>query len=141
MLILPVLIPSWRFFKTIEPSPRVQWALVPAADNGAREWHEFRPRPLHITPFEMMWRLFWNPARNDALFVVSCAERIAEHPTRHSIDEINRRILSEVAHSQTDLMGRLLQFRLVFVSRTDAGISEEIVYVSDPIAALAGAPQ
>lgn len=129
-LILPVLVPSWRFFKSVEPSPRVQWALV--ADGSPTDWREFRPRPAVVTPFEMLMRLFWNPARNDALFLVSLAERIVQNPTPHSINEVNKRILADLPPDQVST-GQSVQFRLVFVSRDGEALSEEVLYVSEPV--------
>lgn len=130
-LILPVLIPSWRFFKAIEPSPRVQWALLKFQDDAAKDWQEFRPRPIYVSPFQMVCRLFWNPAWNEALFLVSCAERIQQCPTDHSINEIRQRIRSEVEQISIDTANMWLQFRLVFVQRSGAGLSEDVVFVSD----------
>lgn len=132
-LILPVLIPSWRFFKAIEPSPRVQWAVFSASDISAENWHEFRPRPPKVTPLQMLGRLFWNPKWNDALFVVSCAERIALDPHPHSINEINCRILSDLRHLPMDAAGKLMRFRLVFVHRAEAGLVQEVVFLSDAV--------
>ena len=134
-LILPVLIPSWRFFKAIEPSPRVEWALLSDRDGTAEDWQKFRPRPLVVTPSQMLRRLFWNPAWNDALFVVSCAERISQTPTAHSINEINRRILSDLKQMPIDAAGKWIQFRLVFVHRDKTGLSQDILYLSEPVPA------
>lgn len=131
-LILPVLIPSWRFFKSIEPSPRVQWALCPIDADIVEDWHEFRPRPMNVTPLQMLGRLFWNPARNDALFLVSLAERIAQSPTAHSIDEINRRLRKDMAVMGIGTAHKMMRFRLVFISRGETGLSEEVLFVSDP---------
>lgn len=36
--------------------------------------------------------MLWNPVRNESLFLVSCAERLIEHPTVHSEEEILKRI-------------------------------------------------
>ena len=43
-LLLPALIPSWRFFDTIAPSPRIEYALL-HDPHAAAAWREFRPRP------------------------------------------------------------------------------------------------
>ncbi len=128
-LVLPIMVPSWRFFKAIEPSPRVQWAVL--ADGAPTAWREFRPRPMVVTPMEMLFRWFWNPARNDALFLVSLAERILQNPTPHSIDEINTRILGDLDRDQVE--GKQVQFRLVFVSRDRDALTEEVLYMSDPV--------
>lgn len=134
LLILPALIPSWRFFKAIEPSPRVQWTVLTDSQVvGGNHWREFRPRPVVVTPLQLFCRLFWNPIGNDALFVVSCAERIAEQPTAHSIGEINRRILFDLTQMDIDVAGKLMRFRLVFLSREEKGVTEEVVFVSEAV--------
>ena len=138
-LILPVLIPSWRFFKAIEPSPRVQWSILSDVDSHARDWQDFRPRPLAVTTLQMLGRLFWNPAWNDTLFVVSCAERIEQQPTDHSITEIARRIQADIEQSQVYDNAQIFRFRLVFVHRDGVGLVEDIVFLSDPVAISGGA--
>lgn len=130
-LILPVLVPSWRFFKAIEPSPRVQWALLPVHGDAAVDWQEFRARPETVSPRQMLRRLFWNPAWNETLFLVSCAERIQEIPTEHSINEIRQRILDDIIKREIDATGKKMQFRLVFVHRVGTEISKEIVFISE----------
>lgn len=135
-LILPVLIPSWRFFKTIEPSPRVQWALFSDADQREVGWCEFWPRPLAVTPFEMLRRLVWSPTRNEELFVLSCAERIAEQPLDHSVNEVNWRIRADLKRRGIEGANKKMRFRLVFVTRTKTQLSEEVLYVSEPVSAV-----
>ncbi|MGC1503701.1 MAG: hypothetical protein WA782_06120 [Sulfitobacter sp.] len=137
-LILPVLIPSWRFFKSVEPSPRVQWALLEAGSTGEPAWQDFQPRPTVVPVSQMIRRLFWNPAWNDALFVVSCAERIALEPTDHSISEIQRRILRDIRRINPNAQDALVQFRLVFVHENAAGMVRDEVFRSDPIPRCCG---
>ena len=126
-LILPVLVPSWRFFRTIEPSPRVQWAEV--GGDGPAQWQEFRPRPARVSLWQMLGRLFYNAPWNEALFLVSCAERIAAAPTAHSIREIEHRLSASLAPRSP---GAELQFRLIFVHRRGVEIVEEVLYRSAP---------
>lgn len=133
-LILPVLMPSWRFFKTIEPSPRVQWRFLTDKNATTGDWQDFRPRPQAVTAVQMIVRLFWNPVWNDSLFVVSCAERIEQRPTDHSITEITQRIVADNAATRMNPQERLVQFRLLFVHRDGADLVEDIVFVSDPVA-------
>ena len=135
-LVLPVLIPSWRFFKSIEPSPRVQWALYSEQYATPLDWQDFRPRPLTVTPIGMILRLFWNPNWNDALFVVSCAERIQQDPTEHSIQEITRRIQADIGQMAMDATGKMVRFRLVFVHREDGELEQEVVFLSDAVPAV-----
>ncbi|MEP1613171.1 MAG: hypothetical protein ABJL72_14760 [Roseobacter sp.] len=130
MLILPVLIPSWRFFKEIEPSPRVQWALV-SDDASTPDWQEFRPRPQHVTLLQMALRLFWNPGWNETLFIVSCAERITQYGSHHSINEIRQRIQRDIDQLPIDLTEKLMRFRLVFVSRGETGLTQEVLFLSE----------
>lgn len=130
-LVLPVFFPSWRFFKSIEPSPRVEWAAIPAGGAAPLTWREYRPRPIRLRPHQLLWRLFWNPDWNDALFVVSCAERIQAEPTPHSIEMIQRRIAYDLHQKRIEPEGELLQFRLVFVHRLHARLVRDVVFVSD----------
>ena len=132
-LILPVLVPSWRFFQSVEPSPRIQWALDKPTQTDV--WQEFWPRPAHVTLGQMLTRLFWNPARNEALFVFSCAERIALGHTVHSVDAINARIYNDLRARNIETKELMLRFRLVFVTRSINGWSEDIVFQSTPIPA------
>ena len=135
LLLLPVLVPSWRFFEEIEPSPRVEWTLLPNRDTLPNKWYEFRPRALKTSPFQMLRCLFWNPEWNETLFVVSCAERIAQHPTNHSIKEINQRILADLDRMNFGTRDMLMQFRLVFVQQGQTGLTREEVFLSHPIPA------
>lgn len=125
-LLLPALIPSWRFFDVIAPSPRIEFATLASPDSAA-VWQAFRPRPARVALSTMLVRLFWNPRWNESLFLVSCAERLVDQPTQHSQDEIFQRIAS-------DLRDRLegdpeaapwLTFRLVFLQRQGVQIVGE----------------
>ncbi|WP_197722154.1 hypothetical protein [Sulfuriflexus mobilis] len=132
-LLLPALLPSWRFFDVIAPSPRVQFTLLGAEDETPREWHEFRPRPAQLSFLHMLGRMFWNPQWNESLFMVSCAERLMEYPMRHSEDEILNRIIQEVmargAHDEVKAATHL-QFRLLRVRRQGSQLQEEVAFHS-----------
>lgn len=124
-LLLPALVPSWRFFDVIAPSPRIEVRRPQSVGDEAAAWQEFRPRPAHVTPLQMLARLFWNPRWNETLFLVSCAERLTDEPTDHSRDEIFRRIAADLAPDA------LVQFRLLFVSRRGEAIDTDVAFVSD----------
>lgn len=126
-LLLPALIPSWNFFDVIAPSPRIEFARLAGPEDAARDWHEFRPRPQHVSPAAMLRRLFWNPRWNESLFVVSCAERLIDHPTPHSEDEIFRRIAADLGAGPD-----WLTFRLVFLSRDGEAITREALFEAAP---------
>ncbi|SPH22644.1 hypothetical protein ASD8599_03386 [Ascidiaceihabitans donghaensis] len=138
-LLLPCLIPSWRFFQAIEPSPRVEWRIVRDLPAPTSSWVPYNPRPQTTSVFTMLRRLFWNPAWNDDLFMVSLSERLTLAPSTHSIDEIRARITQQARRGAPSLSPTSqLQFRLVFISRGDASaIVTETTYVSAPFAAVA----
>ncbi len=127
-LLLPALVPSWRFFDVIAPSPRVEFTCLRSATDTPIIWHEFRPRPAQLPIRTLLRRLIWNPGWNDTLFVVSCAERLMDLPTDHSHTQILTRINAEIATKHPNTTH--LQFRLVFVSRQGTELRKDITYVS-----------
>ncbi len=133
MLLLPGLIPSWKFFKAVEPSPRVQWRLLSNPDQSGDHWQDFRPRPARISVATILKRMFWNPDWNEALYMVSLAERLTLNPTPHSTEQIFLRLQSEI-DATLPAASRLpyLQFRLVFVHRDGGDLVHEITHLSDP---------
>ena len=130
-LLLPALIPSWRFFDVIAPSPRIEYALSPGPDVGG-VWREVRPRPNRVSPATMAWRLLWNPRWNETLFLVSCAERLADEPTAHGEDEIYRRIAADLWRADDADGEGWLAFRLVFVSRDGDALVREVLFEPAP---------
>ena len=127
-LLLPAVVPSWRFFDIIAPSPRIEFTLLQNAQQPATDWQEFRPRPSTL-PFRIMLkRMFWNPSWNEALFVVSCAERLISTSSEHSLNEIRDRIKAELNRSEKKFS--FFQFRLILVSRENGQIKREVVFVS-----------
>jgi hypothetical protein len=127
-LLLPALIPSWNFFDVIAASPRVEYALSPAPDvSETAAWREFRSRPQTVPLPAMLGRLVWNPRWNESLFVTSCAERLIDHPTAHSEDEIFRRLAADLAPDDA-----WLSFRIVLLSQGAKGLAREIAYVAQP---------
>lgn len=133
-LLLPALAPSWNFFDIIAPSPRIEYALSATETEEDLEWREFRPRPERLGLGRMLARLVFNARWNETLFLVSCAERLVDHPTAHSETEILSRIAGDLARSQPDALGgRWLRFRLVFIRREADALVSEIGFVSAPV--------
>lgn len=128
-MLLPALIPSWRFFDTVAPSPRIEFTILENG-NETQSWEEFRPRPEAVSVVTMLGRMFWNPHWNEQLFLVSCSERLMNNPTRHSIDEISDRIRHDLAQQGLTGDEQHFQFRLVFVAREGAEIERQITYLS-----------
>jgi hypothetical protein len=136
-LLIPALIPSWRFFDWIAPSPRIEFAFLRTPQESAEQWHSFRPRPARLTIGQMLTRLFWNPQWNESLFLMSCAERLVQNPTPHSVETILHCIRSDLRRDAVDMsMTPYLQFRLVFISRQGKELQQHIAFVS-PVMACA----
>jgi uncharacterized protein (UPF0248 family) len=128
-LFLPTVIPSWRFFKTVAPSPRIEYRLIEAGRVG--DWQEDRPRPGHLGLGQILRRMLWNPEWNEQLYLVSCSERLIDEPSQHSVDEINLRVARLLPAGQQEL-----QFRLVFVSREQGQIVKLVEYESSPVSLI-----
>jgi hypothetical protein len=128
-LLLPALIPSWRFFETIAPSPRIEFRLLKTQQDTNENWQEFRPRPAHLSFANMLKRMVWNPRWNESLFLVSCAERLVANPTQHSVDEISHRIRSELTSKNSP--ASYMQFRLIFILRQGSDLEQHTPYLSD----------
>ena len=109
-LYLPVLFPSWRFFKEIEPSARVEYRV------GSGPWSPATARPRRVGPLAMLGRLFWNPHWNETLYLVSCAERLVSEPTDHAAAEIRARV------ARRERVSGRLGFRLVFHDRNGRSV-------------------
>lgn len=130
-LLLPALVPSWRFFSVIAPSPRVEITTLKTAKDRQCDWQEFRPRPDAVSVGTMLKRMFYNARWNETLFVMSCAERYTKNPSEHSREEILTRIKAELKQNggvQSDKP--FLQFRLVFVYRNGAQLEKQVTYLS-----------
>lgn len=103
--------------------------MLSSPDATPEDWQEFRPRPQRVVPLTMLIRLFWNPWWNETLFLVSCAERLADHPTAHSEDEIYRRIATDLDAAPE---WSWLCFRLVFLVRDNDEIVREERFRAQP---------
>lgn len=138
-LLLPALMPSWRFFSEIAPSPRIEIAVLDKADSEDAAWHEFRPRPDHVSPIQMFFRMFYNAHWNEGLFLMSCAERYTKSPADHSIDEIVTRIRTELECEVDDVQNYpFMRFRLVFVHRDGGKLLKHVTFVSTVYSLVVG---
>ena len=131
--LLPVLIPSWRFFDFIAPSPRIEFAVIAQLDDPTTRWQEFRPRPVQLPVAAMLRRLLWNPIWNESLFIVSCAEKLLDEPSIRREVELLTRIAATVARGETGdkvTGATYLRFRIVVLKREDEQISRRVGFVS-----------
>lgn len=117
-LLIPALIPSWRFFRAVAASPRVE--VSPA---GADAWEEVMRRPAQVSLWQMLRRMVWNPDRAEALFLVSLSERVVEDGSAHAMRDLQRRVMRRYP-------GQRVQLRLVFVERQGAVLVREVLYQS-----------
>lgn len=129
-LIVPVLIPSWNFFDVIVPSPRVEYVITKNRSKSA-QWHEYKPRPEKLSLRELVQRMFWNAQWNESLFLMSCAERLLDYPTKHSEEEIFKRLIVQLGLHVAESKNKYIQFRLVFIRRENDKLVEEIRYKSE----------
>lgn len=130
-LLLPALLPSWRFFDVIAPSPRIQYCLSTKSTQShspSQPWTTFQSRPNKLSFGTMCARMFWNPAWNESLFLVSCAERLVETPTVHSEQEIMKRIVATLLPA--DISSPYVQFRLLLISLHKTELIQEVVFYS-----------
>ncbi|OCX61006.1 hypothetical protein BFP70_16210 [Thioclava sp. SK-1] len=131
-LIAPVVLPSWGFFSEVGPSPRIEYRWLDRGD----DWREFRPRPARLGLGRYLLRLVWNPDWNESLYLVSLSERLVDHPTAHSIAELERYMRHHLRPETGNDIGRgpsMVQFRLAFWSREGAALVKDVYYESAPI--------
>mgnify|MGYP006273818989 CR=1 FL=1 len=133
--LLPALLPGWRFFDEIGPSPRVDYALLPAGTGPASaQWRAFRPTPQRLPPHAWLTRLVWNPDWNETLFVLRCAERVLEGDTAFALAELRDRV--DAAARAGLLYGpgtpppAALSLRVRAVTADGAGCNDSVVFIA-----------
>jgi hypothetical protein len=67
---LPVVLPSWRFFDEIAPSPRIEYALLSSRHAQSPSWHPLTSPSLPLSPVRLLLRLLWNPHWNEYLYLI-----------------------------------------------------------------------
>lgn len=130
--LLPVLVPSWRFFDTIGPAPRIEiaWLTAPTA---SPVWQPLSPRPARLRPLTALRRLVWNPGGNAALYLTSRAERLLESTSPAAIDDFLARVREAARTSPGRPSAGWLQVRIVSTTRDGAGLLDEVTFLSTPV--------
>lgn len=141
--LLPAVIPSWRFFDQIGPAPHIEWSVAPRLTPGPAEedierWSPWQPvdsPPAHVTMLIAFARLFWNPRRNESLFIASCAERLLDDPTPARADLLWTRVADIVRRTRSsggpaETVARALRVRIVEVTRDGDRLARDVVYCS-----------
>lgn len=141
--LLPALLPSWRFFDDIGPSPRLEVALLRYAADTPQQWLPFAPVAPRVGIGAMVRRLCWNPQRNEALFLLSCCERVLQHGSPVAQQQIATRIGHALASVDRALPcstpPRCFVFRICLVTREGDGLCSHQAFVSAPQPLPAGA--
>ena len=133
-LLLPALLPSWRFFDLIAPSPRIEFALSRYHDEPVRDWTEFRPRPDKISLRKLLVSLFWNPLWNENLYLITCSERLLEAPDPFREAQIVSRIKDDlVSAGGLETFHHFVRFRLVLVQRIGDRLEKSVAFASDVV--------
>lgn len=118
-LFIPAIIPSWRFFDFIAPSPRIEVRFFKNKPTQNQKWMEFLPASNTASPIKILSHLFYNPHRNQRLFMAACAERIAQDHCPYAKRDIETAIRSSSYH----LNSTHFQYRLKFIYREQSDIA------------------
>ena len=113
-LTLPILFPSWRFFSSIGPSPRIELGFSTTDQEIPLQWIAFRPAPKTLSFKKNLLRILHNPQWNELLFINSCAERVFEGGDDFYREEIAARLLQAIANGELITPGnaKFMYFRI-----------------------------
>ena len=153
-LLGPVLVPSWRFFDVVGPSPRVEYAVLQHAAAEPAQWHRLALTLPNVSLTMLLWHLLYNAERNDLLFLVSCCERVLEASSGDatasaavhaassaSVGAQQEILLRALRHAHNagllPLQGaaeRCLRLRILQVRRVDNDLRTELAFSSEAVA-------
>lgn len=139
-LFLPILFPSWRFFSSIGPSPRIDIGFVAERRDLPTEWIPLQLACGHFSFSKNIIRLFHNPLWNEQLFINTCAERLFEGGDKFYSEEIARRLLAAIQrnHLAAPSGARFMLFRIRVIYSEDAAantlgqVRDEVFLQSSP---------
>lgn len=150
-LLLPILFPSWRFFRSIGPSPRIDFSFISGSQSEPREWIPLNNLPQTISVFSSITKLFYNPDWNRQLYLNTCAEHLCETYEEFHEQEIGRQLLSIIAQHKIKVpeQSTHVKFRIRTLESDlqsqlvkNQPVQESLVFVSKLILLTAeGAPQ
>jgi len=133
-LLLPILFPSWRFFSSIGPSPRIHYAFLKHEDDHPESWNEFRPKPEKISFKQSMCNLFHNPTWNETLYINTCAERLFESYSEMREREIMRRLLNFISANKIAIKPdwKYVVYRISAIMREGQVVTQQVTFISKP---------
>lgn len=139
--LLPILFPSWRFFSSIGPSPRIEMGFVANENSEPQGWLPFRPLPKKVNFTLGLQQLFHNPLWNECLYINTCAEHLFENYSEFREREIGLRLVAAVLNKEivVDSEFHYLVFRIRALEseagqlESEAGqVRDEVVFISKP---------
>lgn len=95
-LLLPVLIPSWRFFDTVGLAPCIEFTPLAHEHGSPTQWRTFRAKPARRSWHETLLHLVWDPRGNETLYLLGCAERLLESGASSAEREIRDAVAAEI---------------------------------------------
>ena len=137
-LLLPILFPSWRFFSSIGPSPRIEVGFVADINSEPQVWLPFRPVPKKINFILGLQQLIHNPLWNERLHINTCAEHLFDSYSEFRERDIGWRLVSAALNKEIVFDGEFqyLVFRIRALE-TDVGqVRDEVVFISKPFALI-----
>jgi len=134
--LLPILFPSWRFFSSIGPSPRIEVGFAADDHSEPQEWLPFRPLPKKINFTLGIQQLFHNPLWNERLYINICAEHLFEGYSEFREREIGERLVTAALNTEivVDDECQYLVFRIRALEFEAGQVRDDVVFVSKPFA-------
>lgn len=135
-LLLPILFPSWRFFRSIDPSPRIEYGYCESFNESPERWYPLSRIPDHFNFTSSILHLFFNPDWNQQLFMNTCAEHVFEAPNQRWENFIKKRILNDkkIVRKSLILEKNIIQFRIKAIINNESQITSQIIFISNPFA-------
>ena len=131
-LILPIIFPSWRFFSSIGPSPRIEMGFAVDSQSEPQEWLPFFLLPKKVNFITGLQRLFHNPVWNDFLYINTCAENLFEGYSEFHEREIGMRLVDAVLNGNISINGKFnyLRFRIRALEASAGKVNDGVVFIS-----------
>lgn len=135
-LLLPILFPSWRFFSSIGPSPRIEVGFIVDTNSVPQDWLLFRPLPKKLNFLLGIQQLFHNPLWNERLYINTCAEHLFEGYSEFREREVGQRLVSAALNKEITVDGEFhyLVFRIRAIEFEAGQVLDEVVFISKPFA-------
>ncbi len=99
------------------------------------QWQPFRPRPARLRVAQLLLRLVWNPAWNETLYVMRCAERVLEGDADFPLLELERRMRGELCvAAEMPATAWMFEMQILAASGEGPRVIYQAVYRSPPLA-------